>query len=975
MFPTKGGTEQFFKNTDQQKGFYIHSINEDQDNNIWVGTYKNGLWIYKKANGTFDKIDLRDPEGHQILDIRYIFRDSRNRMWVTSDHGIYVYGDRNTLLSKFENHKNGLVGVISQCVLEDVSGNIWLAYNGGGLFKFKENASDFPKSNFVQYTNLDDEQLNNRNNDIISMASLGEPVIWMVSADGRLSKFDIENHRFQAIKMDDPANPPVFRAILMEDKDNLWLSSTNGIWHYNVKDGSSRVFREQDGLQDNFFMQRSVHKGSDGFFYFGGLHGVDYFKPSMVRKDEVMAKLYIEEVEILNRPAIEVVPDQMKAGVEEMETLSLKYDQSSFSFRFLAMDNIFYPHYNYTYRLKGFNDSWIYAGKERLATYTNIPPGDYVFEVKAGSKMGKWDIGPKSVSLRISEPFWNTGWAYLVYFIVFLGLLYGIILWVRLRNKLHREELQHAHEKELYSLKMNFFAKMSHEIQTPLTLILIPLEDMMERAMKSGNVLLQKRLKLISNNTKRLSRIVFELTSVRDRELDKMVLRTTENDIVAHLREITTAFGDQAAFKGINFECDYPREEFIIAYDREKLDHIFFNLLSNAFKFTPRGGTVGLKMVVEDWEQNLKISITDSGPGVPKKELENIFQLFYQTDTGKQKDGMGIGLALTKELVDLHRGKIDIKSKKGKGTCISVFLPLDLDPISPTITIGTPLLVEGDKSFPISDDFAEAKEDGGNGKLAKTILIVEDNYELQISLKDVFKDYYNIILAEDGEEGLEMATAHKPDLIITDVMMPKMDGIAMSIQLQEQQSTAHIPIVMLTAKRTSRDKVMGLRTGAVEHIGKPFRINELVLKVNNIIVKRDRFIQKYKNDLMTIPKNGKFKSLDEVFLEKLIGIVEEQLGNPDFRTEELSESLNMSYSAIYRKFQALTGKRIVDFVRTMRLKKAAVLITDCNYSVSEAAFLVGFNDPKYFSKCFKMEFGTSPGKFKRDAENNGNTDL
>jgi len=460
-----------------------------------------------------------------------------------------------------------------------------------------------------------------------------------------------------------------------------------------------------------------------------------------------------------------------------------------------------------------------------------------------------------------------------------------------------------------------------------------------------------------------LSRIVFELTSLRDKELEKLVLRAAEHNIVADLSEITSSFEEQAKFKGINFRCSYPCDELKMWYDKDKMEHIFFNLLSNAFKFTPKGGAITLDVIVEDWDRNVKISVTDSGPGIPREELENVFQLFYQADTGKQKAGTGIGLALTKELVDLHQGKIDVKSDPIKGTCFSVSFPIDKnrrEDVDNGVAMETAIIE-------VEEADHELKEENmgtGTTKLAKTILVVEDNYELQISLKDIFNDYYNVLLAENGEEGYALALEHNPDLIISDIMMPKLDGIEMSKMLQKNGITTHIPIILLTAKKAAKNKILGLRTGAVEYINKPFNTNELVLKVNNIITRSDRLIMKYKNDLITTPKNGGNRSQDEVFLENLIHLVENQISNPDFKTEDLSQDLNMSYSAIYRKFQGLTGKKIVDFVRTMRLKKAAVLIAECNYSVSEAAFLVGFNDPKYFSKCFKREFGKSPRKLK-----------
>jgi len=961
---TDGKEKQYFKSSGGNKGYYIHSINEDDKGHIWVGTYRNGMLVYDRDRDRFSKLPIKNSKNNSVMDVRFVFKDSQDRLWLATDFGIYVYADKNTLLARFYNGTAGLQGSISQSIVEDASGNIWVSYDGGGLFRFNEDLQDISRSDFTRYTHAEDDIIANENYNIWSMATDGTKALWLVLVNGSLVKFDLKKQEFRELEIKGAYDKPNFRSVLAENSDNLWMGSSNGIWHYNLKDSIVKVFQVRDGLQDNFYMQRSAHKGSDGYYYFGGLNGVNYFKPNQIQKEGSQASLVVEDLTILNQPAISVIPDQIKNGVERLKYVKLEPDQSSFSFRFLAIDNVLFSNYHYAYRLKGFNDNWIFSEKERIATYTNIPPGNYVFEVKAGSGNGEWDIDKKSVNIQILQPFWQTSTAKFIYALLLLGLLYAVVVWIRFRNRIIAEELQRDHERELYALKMDFFAKMSHEIQTPLTLILIPLENMLEGALKSGNVLLQQRLRLIANNAERLSRIVFELTSLRDKELEKLVLHPSENNIVEDLREISSSFQEQASFKGIHFRCTYPSEDLKMWYDKEKLEHIFFNLLSNAFKFTPKGGSISLDVVVEDWDNKVKISVTDSGPGIPDEELDNIFQLFYQADSGKQKEGTGIGLALTKELVDLHKGKIDVKSDPSKGSCFTVTLPMEVNRVKgdePGITPDV-LKIENTKEDPVV--ISQAVERKEQQELSKTILVVEDNYELQISLRDIFTDYYNVLLAENGEEGYALALEHNPDLVISDIMMPKLDGIEMSSMLQKNELTTHIPIILLTAKKTSKDKIMGLRTGAVEYINKPFNISELVLKVNNIITRSDRVILKYKNDLISTPKVGPNRSQDEIFLENLVELIENRMSDSDFKLEDLSLELNMSYSAIYRKFHALTGKKIVDFVRTMRLKKAAILIGDCNYSISEAAFMVGFNDPKYFSKCFKKEFGKSPRKLK-----------
>jgi signal transduction histidine kinase/ligand-binding sensor domain-containing protein/DNA-binding response OmpR family regulator len=957
---------QYLTSTKDGKGFYIQSITEDKNHGIWIGTYKNGLWICNSSTNHFSKVPIENSKGLRAFDVRFLFTDSKERIWAASDLGIYVYKDENTLLAVFENNTHGQSGTICQSIIEDESGTVWVGYEKGGLFKFNEDALDLRKSYFTQYDYGDEQQEKNQEYGILSMAPDLNGAIWIVSVFGHLIKFDIKNNHFKTLKYDDTFNEVTFKSILVEDKNNIWLGSNKGIWHRNQKDSTTKKYYKTDGLQNNLFISRSAHKDKNGYFYFGGLSGVNYFDPKKLVKERVVATLHIEGIEVLNRPAISIIPEQVKQGIPAIKQLHLRHNQSSFSFRFLAIENVLNQNLHYAYRLKGYNNNWIPAELERVATYTNIPSGNYVFQVRAGFEKDQWDIPQKEIAIQIAQPAWNTTWAHILYVVLILFIIYSVVRWIRLNHKFTSEELKHIHEKELYVLKMNFFAKMSHEIQTPLTLILIPIDSMLEKAVESGNELLEQRLTMISNNAKRLSRIVFELTTIRNKELGKLSLRVSENNLIKDLKDLELSFIEYARFKEINFTCYYPYKELMAWYDRDKIEHVFYNLLSNAFKFTPRGGTIAIDAALEEAGDCAKISITNSGPSIEKDELEKIFQLFYQSASGKQNVGMGIGLALTKELVNLHHGSINVNSDPEKGTCFGVCLPIQESAYLPDEKNNAEVPSE---DLPRITPFIKRilKKDS-NSNLTKTILIVEDNYELQVFLKDIFSDYYQVLLAENGEEGILLAKKHIPDLIISDVLMPKKDGIEMSIALQKDKSTSHIPIILLTAKKTSKNKLLSLRAGALEYIRKPFNVNELMLKVHNIISKSDRLLVKYKMNLLGTPKNIDEKSLDDVFIENIVAQIETHMGNSDFKLEELSEVMHMSYSAFSRKFQAITNKKIVDFVRLMRLKKAFVLLTEYHYSISEAAFSVGFNDVKYFSKCFKKEFGKTPGEFKKQTE-------
>lgn len=958
------GTEnRFLTDIDGNNGLYIQSIKEDRNHNIWVGTYRNGLWIYDPSDNQFTKRTLKSPDGMNVQDVRSIFKDSENRIWVAADLGLYLYSDKEDRLAFFQENTHGLTGTISQSIAEDDSGAIWVAYDDGGLFKFMENKSDITASRFDSIDFSNDKPQQNKKNDIVSIAFDGNGRLWFVDNKGQLGSYSIKSGEYTRHPKNLSHEIP-FTSVLVENGQTLWLGSQNGIWRYDVKNGDLETYHKSDGFFDNSYLPRSAHKGTDGYLYFGGRNGLSYFKPEDLKKKPITANLFIGEIEIPNGPLTSILPNQ-DWGITDR--LKLKHNQSSFSFRFLAIDDVLFPNFKYAYRLKDFDDNWTFSRKERKATYTNIPPGEYIFEVKAGLENGTWDIGRKAISLSIAPPFWKTTWAYLIYFLLLLGLIYGIVMWIRLRNGLLAEKLMHEHDKEIFALKMDFFAKMSHEIQTPLTLILTPLDQMMKNALEGGNSQLQQRLRIIANNAKRLSRIVFELTSLRDKEMKKLRLRPSKTDFIGHLKEIASAFEEQANFRDIEFKCSYPFDTWILNYDSHKMEHIIYNLLGNAFKFTPKGGSISMDVVNEEWERSIKISITDSGPGIPKAELDKIFRLFYQGDSGKQRSGTGIGLALTKELVDLHGGTIDVKSSRKRGTCFSVSFPID------------------EKSgIDVSKEAVEANLHPANGLVnvestaepihktfEKTLLIVEDNYELQISLRDVFDSLYNVLLAENGEEGYEMTKKHRPDLIISDIMMPKLNGLEMVSLLQKDKLTAHIPIILLTAKKEKRDKITGLRSGALEYIVKPFSTSELIIKVNNILTRSDRLMAKYKNDMLNLPKKAGMRSQDDIFLEQVVESIESKMGNSEFKLEELADDLKISYSTLFRKFQSLTGKTLIEFVRTMRLKKAYLLISEADHGIAQAAFSVGFNDPKYFTRCFRKEFGKTPNSVKKEQKQQG----
>ena len=960
--------KQFLNDINTNQGFYVQTIAEDNNGNIWAGTYKNGLWLYNSKTDKFKEIPVLNTKNQKAYDVRTIYKDSKGRLWVGSNTCLNIYSDKFELLASFDNNGNGLRGIILESIIEDQNGKIWLGTYHGGLFQFNENTNQLSASTFS-----DRSILNDNLDRVLSVKSMSEGSynsLWLIDDGGKLLKYDTKKASFSSFDNLKALSNRVLSAVVNIGNDNLWISSRNGIVNFNTQDSIIKNYYITDGLQDNMFLSRSAFKDYKGMLYFGGLKGLNYFYPQDLQKKESHPTLLINAIEVLNQPAEIILPEQVKSGIANVTSLQLKHNESSFSFRFAALDNILYTKHFYAYRLKGFDDDWINSHLDRSATYTNIPAGNYTFEVKAGTSDDVWNIPTKSIIIVIEQPFWNKPLAWILYACFFLTIIYGMRRWYALKKKLFVEKINNKNDNDMHHVKMNFFAKMSHEIQTPLTLILGPIDDMIRNAEKNGNLLLKQRLNIIAYNTKRLSKIAYELTLVRNKELNRLRLNVTKANLYKNIDDIAQSFEESARKKHIDFTVNCPKNLVETWYDKEKIEHIIFNLLSNAFKFTPKEGNIQLTVVPINSKKMIKLSVTDSGSGVPKEELDTIFELFYQSNAGKKTIGTGIGLALTKELIDLHKGKIEVESSPISGTTFTITFPINEDAYTDAERI-TADYEEEESSDVMLENTIITVGNKDNNVLRKTILIVEDTFDLQQFLKELLQVHYNIILAENGNEGYHYAKSNIPDLILSDIMMPELDGIEMCKKLQENHLTKHIPVILLTAKNSTHSKIEGLKSGAIEYINKPFNTNELLLKIQNILISKEHIISKYRKEVIAQPEATLEKSQDEQFLENLVANINLRLEDADFKIDELAIPLNMSYSSMYRKCQFLTGKSLVDFVRILRLKKAAILITKQGYTISEVAFMIGFNDPKYFSKCFKKEFKKSPADFKKEAQKFG----
>jgi len=611
-----------------------------------------------------------------------------------------------------------------------------------------------------------------------------------------------------------------------------------------------------------------------------------------------------------------------------------------------------------------------------------VSPGKYVFKVKAANNDGIWNEQGTSVRIIIIPPWWRTRWAYALYALILGSIVVG--LWrfqvrrIQIRNELKMKSFETQKLQEIDSLKSRFFANISHEFRTPLTLILGPISKMFEKAKDQET---KQELNMMQRNAQRLQRLINQLLDLSKIEAGKMTLQARPENIVALLNRIVQSFESQAKLKGIELKFQ-SAQDYIIAYiDQDKIENIFYNLLSNALKFTPEGGIVSCKIQFVNLKSKIVISVTDTGIGIPPDRLDKIFNRFYQVDDSytREHEGSGIGLALTKELVDLHHGKIVVQSELNKGTTFTVYLPLEKAHLKPEEIVAE-TLVEEIKPEISKLEFEEPPEGSKSArsdlrpsrglpepyyrKALPIVLIVEDNRDMRSYMQDCLASDYRVIEAVDGEDGLHRAIDKIPDLIISDVMMPKMDGFELCGRLKSDERTSHIPIILLTARASAESKIKGLELGADDYLIKPFDRTELLVRAKNLTEQRRKLREKFSRDIFLHPSEIAVSSYDQRFLRRAMEIIEQHLSNPDFDITTLTREVGMSRMQLHRKLLALTNKSANNFIRSLRLKRAAELLRQHYGNVAQIAYEVGFNNPSYFAECFRKQFGKLPSEYK-----------
>ncbi|MEW5797570.1 MAG: two-component regulator propeller domain-containing protein [Bacteroidota bacterium] len=1021
----------FSHNTDDSNSLMegeIVAVAEDGRENLWVAVQGKGVSLYNKKIGSFTNYRLSYPW------MRILLNDSDGNILVGSSRPVKYdhWKDTFTPTKSVSLLKTSNISYPPNTVLKDTWGSIWLGYHNG-LLRIDKYGKEY------RITTAGERGLEGIN--IVKIFQDRAGTVWIGAlGKGWLHRYDAirdsffttsikrpvydmyedSNKRFwlgtnigllQYYRTGDSIITIFNRAnglggkrvygILGDDDNNLWMVTDGGIARLNLSILQPRAFGLGDGVPPSTNSELTATGNAqhtqtiNGEMVFGlGGSGLVIFRPEEIKENPNIPSVYITGFSVANNPVPIKQDSILTKNIVLADTIRLRYDQNDFSFEFAALDYTAPKSNQYKYRLEGLEEQWIEAGNRNVAYYTNIDPGEYRFHVLGSNNDGVWNEQGASLLVIITPPWWKTTWAYISYFVLFVSLLYSAR-----RYELNRQQHKHLAEmehreaenlKEVDKIKTRFFANISHEFRTPLTLIEGPLKQLLSGEYKESA---QELYEMMFRNTRRLQRLVNQLLDLAKLESREMKLRVREDDIVQAVKSIAAAFESTAVRKKITFTVNASTDSLIGWFDNDALEKILNNLLSNAFKFTQESGMISLVLHSERSEESniqrldssvatlpqndqnrnrVVISITDTGIGISSDQIEKIFDRFYQVDTSQTREyeGTGIGLSLVKELVELHKGTITVHSEAGKGTTFTVQLPTDKEQyeahdveLKPAGRQGSSLYDGGeDKETEIA---SHSQTPLGNeiSSSPPLLLIIEDNADMRRYIRSHVNETFSVIEATNGEEGIGKAIQTIPDVIISDVMMPKMDGFEVCKRLKTDHRTSHIPIILLTAKAGQEHKIEGLETGADDYLVKPFDARELTVRLNNLLEIRKRIREHFQKELVVIPSGKNTQSADEKFLRKVFEKIEANLSNAEYDVETLATDSALSRMQLHRKLKAITGYSPGELLRNFRLQRAAELLKKKTGNVSEVAYEVGYSNPSHFSVQFKEKFGVSPSEY------------
>lgn len=967
------GLAHFNPKTKMQKRFSqelsgksVRSIFKDSYGDIWIG-YRTGLDRYDvKKNKFINYFKGKNDQESNNYRFYSIAEDPADKsVWFGTLTDIFRY-DRKTNTFEKQSLRKNFNNSSAMCLFFDSKSNLWIGTESSGVIEIKRDPKTLAWKNILSYNakglkpKLPDMRVYS-----ITEDKMGN--IWVGTANG-LCRIDSRSGRIKLYTKKEGLADQYIAKLLTDKEGNIWISSKKGISKLIVKTGVIQNYDINESLLGDEFMDSSGFIDKEtGEMYFGGIDGFISFHPREIVENPFLPNVVLTELQIQNK-TIEtgqktngrvILPNPINLS----KNITLTHEDRSFSIEFAALHFSSPEKNQYTYILEGIDNEWIHADASRpVATYSNLYEGKYTFKVKASNSDGVWNPVPAELEITILPPWWRTNWAYLLYYILFVAAVYVIYKIILARQKYNQqileERLKAEKALELDKLKSQFFTNVSHEFRTPLTLIIDPLERLISDKLEKNAI--SHYYALMHRNAKQLLFLINQLLDFQKLDSGRVNLNLEQLDLIAFVRSITASFENLAKERNISFIVESSVSELCTDFDSAKMTVILNNLLSNAFKFTTKNGEIKLSVEMMDAENSeVLIKVKDSGMGIPKEEQSRIFEVFYQSNYSvSNQHGSGIGLSLTKELVELHGGKITVESEVGKGSSFSVIIPIAKNTEKLiTTSFAEETQVEEHKTL--------IKPAESKGTALPLLLIVDDNDDIRNYIALNFADEYRIIMAINGVEGLQKACENIPDIVISDVMMPEMDGLEFCRLLKSDERTSHIPVILLTARQSDDSKLEGYQTGADAYVTKPFNTAILQVQMQNLLEQRQRLREIFSNGSDLELKKIAINITDETFLKKVSQIVLENLENEnfDFDIDALCVILKMSRSQLFRKIKALTNQSIQDFISIIHMNKALEYLLSGEYNISEVGYKLGFNKPNNFSRAFLKQFGVSPSQY------------
>lgn len=909
----------------------VHGLCLDGDE-LWIGTYTKPVRVLNLKTGA-----IRSYDGNESVSIYTIFKDSRKRIWAGSLEKLCRY-DREK--DSFVCVKN--IGSMVIEIAEDPQGYLWIATQGHGLFRYQPETGKWKQ--YGTKEGFDNPTINHLHIDRKSR-------LWVATAEG-LYLYQPSKDYFSRQLLNIPNE---YINAMVEEEGALWLTTAKGLIKYVPGEGTKQVFTRSDGLQSEAFISASALKARNGDIYVGSINGFNRFTPGKLKQNTQPPAVVLTGLEIFNHAIKPEKGGILPASLDRLDEIHLSYKDNVITLKYAALSYCTPQKNQYAYKLEGFDKDWNFVGSQNSTTYTNLPAGTYRFRVKAANNDNVWNEEGTSIRIVIHPPFYLSLPFKVAYFLLsFLALGLFIRYIVRRSDKKHAkaiDELNIRKEKEMHEAKIKFFTMIAHEIRTPVSLIIGPLEKVMQST-PNLSAEVRKDLDIIDRNSQRLLFLVNQLLDFRKVEQNEMKMRFVSQNIKDIMEAVCERFRPSMEQHGVTFTVTYPDDNFRADIDREAVTKVLSNLLTNANKYTH--SRIDILFETQPGQQTFSISVNDDGRGMKPEELKLIFQPFYQA--ADNKPGTGIGLSIVKGIVEAHHGRIEVKSETDKGSSFRVILPVrqknaELNDSEQTDSSNLP------------EDILPEQSAGQSNRKLPVILIAEDNEDMIRFLSDSLQPNYTIITANDGVEALERLKEQEVSLIVSDWMMPNMDGVEFCKAVRNDQLSNHIPFILLTAKTDNASKTEGMNCGADAYIEKPFSLQYLEACIKNLLDLRMQLRKKF-SSMPTVPISSIARNQeDEKFLTRMNQLIEENLDSPNLSIDFLAEQLYISRSALFAKIKGLANLTPNEMIQLIRLKKAASLLLENKYHISEVSYMVGFNNPSYFSKCFQKQFGMTPGKF------------